>query len=151
MVEGEEKMEDEYAFHGEIQGILAQHRATPDEARDRLRRLTGQHMRGLTAGYRRRRREREIERRIAAIRWSKVAMIFQSAMNAFNPVYRAGAQIEEALFTHFPDMTKEESRARVLALFDLVGIDRSRVDGFPHEFSGGMRQRSMIAMALDRK
>jgi len=148
ILEAEEQMEDEYAFHGEIQGILAQHRATPDEARDRLRRVTEQHMRGLTAGYRRRRREREIERRIAAIRWSKVAMIFQSAMNAFNPVYRVGDQIEEALFTHFPDMTKEESRARVLALFDLVGIDRSRVDGFPHEFSGGMRQRSMIAMAL---
>src|SRR5207247_9283033 len=69
-------------------------------------------------------------------------------MNAFNPVYRVGDQIAEALLTHFPDMTKDQAHERVLKLFDLVGIDRSRVDGYPHEFSGGMRQRSMIAMAL---
>src|SRR5207247_6059831 len=61
---------------------------------------------------------------------------------------RVGDQIAEALLTHFPDMTKDQAHERVLKLFDLVGIDRSRVDGYPHEFSGGMRQRSMIAMAL---
>ena len=100
------------------------------------------------SGRRRRRIEREIESGINAIRWSQISMIFQSAMNAFNPVYRVGDQIAEALLTHFPDMTKDQAHERVLKLFDLVGIDRSRVDGYPHEFSGGMRQRSMIAMAL---
>ena len=102
----------------------------------------------LSASFRRRRIEKDIEKRINTIRWSQISMIFQSAMNAFNPVYRVGDQIAEALLTHFPDMTKEQARDRVLQLFDLVGIDRSRADGYPHEFSGGMRQRSMIAMAL---
>jgi len=63
-------------------------------------------------------------------------------------VYRVGDQIAEALYRHFPDMSKDQARERVLQLFDLVGLDRSRIDGYPHEFSGGMRQRSMIAMAL---
>ena len=149
ILEAEEEMEDEFAFYTELKGILAERGAVPDdEVRERLQRVTRQHLRGFGAGRRRRRREKEIEERIAAIRWSKVSMIFQSAMNAFNPVYRVGDQIEEALVTHYPDMTKEEARQRVLQLFDLVGIDRSRADGYPHEFSGGMRQRSMIAMAL---
>ncbi len=149
VLEAQEQMEDEFAFYTEITGLLAGRGSVPDdEILENLHKVTTQHLRGLGAGRRRRRREREIEQRIAAIRWSKVSMIFQSAMNAFNPVYRVGDQIMEALLTHYPDMTKEEARQRVLELFDLVGIDRSRVDGYPHEFSGGMRQRSMIAMAL---
>ncbi|MBI4416323.1 MAG: ABC transporter ATP-binding protein [Euryarchaeota archaeon] len=149
VLEAQEQMEDEFAFYTEITGLLAGRGSVPDdEILENLQKVTTQHLRGLGAGRRRRRREREIEQRIAAIRWSKVSMIFQSAMNAFNPVYRVGDQIMEALLTHYPDMTKEEARQRVLELFDLVGIDRSRVDGYPHEFSGGMRQRSMIAMAL---
>src|SRR4030065_2232662 len=92
--------------------------------------------------------EREIESQMSTIRWSQVSMIFQSAMNAFNPVSRVGDQIAEALYTPFPDMSKDQARERVLQLFDLVGLDRSRIDGYPHEFSGGMRHRSMIAMAL---
>ena len=149
VLEAEEMIEDEYAFTTEIKGLLESRGAQPDEAlREQMKKVTREHLRGFGAGRRRRRREREIEERISAIRWSKVAMIFQSAMNAFNPVYRVGDQIMEALLTHYPDMTKDEARGRVLGLFDLVGIDRSRVDGYPHEFSGGMRQRSMIAMAL---
>ena len=149
VIEAEEQMEDEFAYYTEVRGFLQQRGTVPDEeVREQIAKLTRQHMRGFGAGRRRRRREKEIEERISAIRWSKVSMIFQSAMNAFNPVYRVGDQITEALVTHYPDMTKEEARQRVLGLFDLVGIDRSRVDGYPHEFSGGMRQRSMIAMAL---
>ena len=149
VIEAEEQMEDDFAFYTETKDLLAQRSAMPDEQlREQMQAVATRHLQGFRASRRRRRREKEIERGISAIRWSKVSMIFQSAMNAFNPVYRVGAQIEEALLTHFPDMTKEEARQRVLALFDLVGIDRSRVDGYPHEFSGGMRQRSMIAMAL---
>ena len=149
VLEAEEQMEDEYAYFSEIKPLIDQKGTMAEEdLREQLEDITRRHVRGFGASRRRRRRDKAIERQIAAIRWSKVAMIFQSAMNAFNPVYRVGDQIEEALATHYPDMTKEEARERVLGLFDLVGIDRSRVDGYPHEFSGGMRQRSMIAMAL---
>ncbi len=149
VIEAEEQMEDEFEFYTEIKAILQERGSIPDEElRAKLQEGTTRHLKGFSASRRRRRREKEIERRISAIRWSKVSMIFQSAMNAFNPVYKVGDQIMEALVTHYPDMTKEEARQRVLGLFDLVGIDRSRADGYPHEFSGGMRQRSMIAMAL---
>jgi peptide/nickel transport system ATP-binding protein len=121
--------------------------ATP-ELQTALQGIVDTELKGFSAARRRRRIEKDIDRRMNTIRWSQISMIFQSAMNAFNPVYRVGDQIAEALLTHFPDMTKEQARDRVLQLFDLVGIDRSRADGYPHEFSGGMRQRSMIAMAL---
>src|SRR5207247_11204631 len=68
-------------------------------------------------------------------------------MNAFNPVYRVGDQIEEALEAHM-DMTSEQRQARIQELFKLVGMTADRSDGYPHEFSGGMKQRAMIAMAL---
>jgi peptide/nickel transport system ATP-binding protein len=148
VLEAQEEMEDEHAFYTDLQALLQNPEIPPDDLRAQIARVTRGHLRGFGAGRRRRRREKEIEERINAIRWSKVAMIFQSAMNAFNPVYKVGDQIMEALLTHYPDMTKDEGRQRVLELFDLVGIDRSRIDGYPHEFSGGMRQRSMIAMAL---
>ncbi len=80
-------------------------------------------------------------------RWSEISMIFQSAMNAFNPVYKTGKQIEEVLLLH-TDMSRREAKERVGELFDLVGMDPSRAEGYPHEFSGGMKQRAMIAMAL---
>ena len=102
---------------------------------------------GFFAARRRRKIEADIEDRMRRIRWSKASMIFQSAMNAFNPVYRVGEQIVEALQAH-SDMTKAQARTRTLELFDLVGLDRSRITGYPHEFSGGMKQRAMIAMAL---
>ena len=121
--------------------------ATP-EFQTALQAIVDTELKGFSAARRRRRIEKDIDRRMNTIRWSQISMIFQSAMNAFNPVYRVGDQIAEALLTHFPEMTKDQARDRVLQLFDLVGIDRSRVDGYPHEFSGGMRQRSMIAMAL---
>jgi len=132
-----------------IQTLRAVGAAPPsDELKAALQAVVDDDLKGFTAARRRRRMDREIETEINTIRWSQVSMIFQSAMNAFNPVYRVGDQIAEALLTHFPDMTKEQARDRVLQLFSRVGIDQSRVDGYPHEFSGGMRQRSMIAMAL---
>ena len=69
-------------------------------------------------------------------------------MNALNPVQRVDRQIREAIRGHEPNTTKDEADARVLALLDLVGIAPSRARSYPHEFSGGMRQRAMIAMSL---
>jgi len=82
-----------------------------------------------------------------AYRWSKISMIFQGAMNAFNPVYTIGDQIAEAILAH-EDMTEQEVRKRIEYLFDLVGIPKDRIDNYPHEYSGGMKQRAMIAMSL---
>jgi len=82
------------------------------------------------------------------IRWKGISLIFQGAMNALNPVYRVSDQIIEAIKTHEPHVSKEEALERAEKLFELVGIEPSRVTNYPHEFSGGMRQRAMIAMAL---
>lgn len=81
------------------------------------------------------------------IRWKRISLIFQGAMNAFNPVFKVGDQIVEALELH-EDIDKKEAKKRVGDLFRLVGIDPGRSTNYPHEFSGGMRQRAMIAMAL---
>ena len=82
-------------------------------------------------------------------RWSDIAMVFQGAMNAWNPVYTVYEQIREAMYTHFGgELAEEQIRDRVGELFDLVGLNRAMVDRYPHEFSGGMRQRAVIAMAL---
>ena len=82
-------------------------------------------------------------------RWSDIAMVFQGAMNAWNPVYTVYEQIREAMDTHFGgELAEEQIRDRVGELFDLVGLSRAMVDRYPHEFSGGMRQRAVIAMAL---
>jgi len=82
------------------------------------------------------------------IRWKKIALIFQGAMNALNPVYTIGEQIVEAIKLHTPSVTKKEALERARKLFELVGIEPSRVTNYPHEFSGGMRQRAIIAMSL---
>jgi peptide/nickel transport system ATP-binding protein len=82
------------------------------------------------------------------VRWRKISMVFQAAMNALNPVYRVGDQIIEAIEQHERDIEPADAKTRVAKLFQLVGIDPSMADRYPHEFSGGMRQRAVIAMAL---
>lgn len=85
---------------------------------------------------------------LRAFRWSELAVVFQSAMNALNPVLSIEAQIMDVLRTHRPDMTKDQRRARAVELMRLVGIAPDRLKSFPHELSGGMRQRAVIAIAL---
>ena len=82
-------------------------------------------------------------------RWSDISMVFQGAMNAWNPVYRVGDQIREAMDLHFrPRLSAAESNDRIERLFHLVGLNPAMAERYPHEFSGGMRQRAIIAMAL---
>jgi peptide/nickel transport system ATP-binding protein/oligopeptide transport system ATP-binding protein len=87
---------------------------------------------------------------IRSIRGDRMAMIFQDPMTSFNPVYRIGKQIGEAIRAHRRDVSKGEARERAVELLDSVGIPDAerRVSSYPHELSGGMRQRAMIAMAL---
>ena len=81
-------------------------------------------------------------------RWRRVSMIFQAAMNSLDPVHRVGDQIIEAIEAHDMITTMEEARETVNRLFRLVGLDPGLTDRYPHEFSGGMRQRAVIAMSL---
>jgi peptide/nickel transport system ATP-binding protein len=87
---------------------------------------------------------------LSSVRGERVAMIFQDPLTSFNPVYKIGWQIAEAIRAHRPGVNEREARERTIELLDSVGIPDAarRVDDYPHEFSGGMRQRAMIAMAL---
>jgi peptide/nickel transport system ATP-binding protein len=89
------------------------------------------------------------EEQLRAIRGNDIAMIFQDPLSALHPLYRVGAQLVEAVRAH-RDVSKAQARTRAIDLLGLVGIPdpARRVDEYPHEFSGGMRQRAMIAMAL---
>ncbi len=80
-------------------------------------------------------------------RWSRTSIVFQSAMTALNPVINLGAQLGDAIMAHDP-MNKRQALERAAELFKLVGIESNRLKSFPHELSGGMRQRAVIAMAL---
>src|SRR5437867_4379546 len=90
-------------------------------------------------------REKEMRR----LRGRRIAMVFQDALAALNPVYKVGSQVAEAIKVH-EDVPSHELRERVVKLLDLVGIPnpKARADQYPHEYSGGMRQRAMIAMAI---
>jgi oligopeptide/dipeptide ABC transporter ATP-binding protein len=81
------------------------------------------------------------------LRWREIAIVFQSAMNALNPVLRVRDQLLDVIHAHLK-MPRDEAREKAGSLLDLVGIPRSRLRSYPHELSGGMRQRVMIAMAL---
>jgi peptide/nickel transport system ATP-binding protein len=89
------------------------------------------------------------ESEMRSIRGNEIAMIFQDPLSALHPLYKVGRQLIEALQAH-KDISRRDARARAIELLGLVGIPdpKRRVDEYPHEFSGGMRQRAMIAMAL---
>ena len=89
------------------------------------------------------------EKDMRTVRGHEIAMVFQDPMSSLNPVYTIGFQISEALILH-KNMNKRQAKERTIELLNLVGIPeaRKRFDNFPHQFSGGMRQRAMIAMAL---
>ncbi len=85
---------------------------------------------------------------LRAFRWNELAIVFQSAMNALNPIMPIGAQIVDVMRTHRPRMSADERKRRAMELLRLVGIAPDRIASYPHELSGGMRQRACIAIAL---
>ena len=86
----------------------------------------------------------EVRRR----RWKEIAMVFQAAMNSLNPVYTVKEQIVEAMQHHIPELTSQEMDTRTDELFTLVGLDPVLQSQYPHQYSGGMRQRAVVALAL---
>ncbi len=87
-------------------------------------------------------------RQLQEVRWSEIAVVLQSSLNALNPVISIGSQFDDLLKAHRPQMSKDERFARAGELLDMVGMNADRLRSYPHELSGGMRQRAMIAMAL---
>ncbi|TDC40349.1 ABC transporter ATP-binding protein [Micromonospora sp. KC213] len=85
---------------------------------------------------------------LRATRWDKISMVFQGAMNSLNPVISIRDQLEDVFTTHRPEMGRRERRQRCADLLERVGVDPARLRAYPHELSGGMRQRVMIAMAM---
>ncbi|WP_062212686.1 ABC transporter ATP-binding protein [Demequina oxidasica] len=81
-------------------------------------------------------------------RWRDFAIVFQGAMNSLNPVHRVGTQLIDAIKAHDKTATKQEARERAAYVLEMVGINADRLKAYPHQLSGGMRQRVMIAMAL---
>ncbi|GAB3440482.1 ABC transporter ATP-binding protein [Actinophytocola sediminis] len=87
-------------------------------------------------------------RRLRKLRWTSLSIVLQSAMDALNPVARLGAQFVDVLRAHEPGLSRRAARERAVELLGMVGISADRVRGYPHELSGGMRQRATIALAL---
>jgi peptide/nickel transport system ATP-binding protein len=85
---------------------------------------------------------------LRAFRWDELSVVFQSAMNALNPVMKIGVQIMDTLRVHRPEMKAAERKKRAIELLERVGIAGDRINSYPHELSGGMRQRAVIAIAL---
>ncbi|MGW0522954.1 ABC transporter ATP-binding protein [Crossiella sp. NPDC003009] len=81
-------------------------------------------------------------------RWAETSLVFQGAMNSLNPVHKVSTQLTDVIKAHDPGSTARSRRARAKELLDLVGIAADRLDAYPHQLSGGMRQRVMIGMAL---
>ncbi|HTX78974.1 MAG TPA: ABC transporter ATP-binding protein, partial [Longilinea sp.] len=86
------------------------------------------------------------EMELQQFRWKEIAIVFQSAMNALNPVMKIRDQLTDVMIHH--GISKADADQRAVELFDLVGIETCRLDSYPHQLSGGMRQRAVIAMAL---
>ncbi len=88
------------------------------------------------------------ENELRKVRWDSISIVFQGAMNAWNPVIKIGEQIREALREHYPENSKQSNIDKINQLFKMVGLDESTANRFPHELSGGMKQRAVIALAL---
>ena len=88
------------------------------------------------------------EREMRQLRGRQISMIFQDPMTSLNPVMTVGHQIQEVITTHHPHLSKEEARKQAEEMLEMVGISASRYDDYPHQFSGGMKQRVVIAIAL---
>jgi peptide/nickel transport system ATP-binding protein len=88
------------------------------------------------------------QRELRGLRWNEIAVVLQSSMNALNPVLSIGTQFSDVLKAHRPGMSRADRRARSGELLEMVGIPADRLGSYPHELSGGMRQRVMIATAL---
>ena len=88
------------------------------------------------------------ENELRKVRWDSISIVFQGAMNAWNPVIKIGEQIREAMREHSPENSKQENIDKINQLFSMVGLDETISDRFPHELSGGMKQRAVIALAL---
>ncbi len=88
------------------------------------------------------------ESELRKIRWDSISIVFQGAMNAWNPVVKIGEQIREAIREHYPSNSKSQNTEKIESLFKIVGLDNSIMDRYPHELSGGMKQRAVIALAL---
>ncbi len=88
------------------------------------------------------------KKELLKVRWKDISMVFQAAMNALNPIFSVGDQIVEAIQVHDPNIGVNGAKEKVAELFTMVGLDPKLIDRYPHEFSGGMRQRAVIAMAL---
>ena len=88
------------------------------------------------------------ENELRKVRWDSISIVFQGAMNAWNPVIKIGEQIREAMREHSPDSSKQKNIEKINELFNMVGLDQTISDRFPHELSGGMKQRAVIALAL---
>lgn len=85
---------------------------------------------------------------LRTFRWSRISIVFQSALNALNPVLSVRSQLRDVLRTHKPDMSSREQNERIASLMRTVGVPVDRLGAYPHQLSGGMRQRIMIAMAM---
>jgi oligopeptide/dipeptide ABC transporter ATP-binding protein len=88
------------------------------------------------------------ERGLRSVRWDRISLVLQSSMNSLNPVLRVRDQLSDVFATHRPAMDQAEVSDRCAEAFEMVGLDPARLDAYPHEMSGGMRQRAAIAMAL---
>jgi peptide/nickel transport system ATP-binding protein len=88
------------------------------------------------------------DQQLRAWRWAETAIVFQGAMNSLNPVHKISTQLTDVLKAHDPKMTEHSRNARAREMLKLVGISPDRMDAYPHQLSGGMRQRVMIGMAL---